>query len=113
MLSPQIGLQVQTGVQIQIQPGKTPSPFAVHPLPSPGTPSSQTSLPTILPSFKIGVQVVGEAPLQVHPVSTVHVALHPSPAAVLLSSHASDPVFNPFPHMPVQVNIPGGVPVHV
>jgi len=83
ILSPQIGVHVHAPAgQGQDQPGSTPRPFAVHPLPSPGAPSSHTSLPTIFPSFSIGVQTVGEAPLQFHPVSVVHVALHPSFAAV-------------------------------
>ncbi len=33
-----------------------------------------------------------------HPASTVHIALHPSPLAVLLSSHNSEPARFPSPH---------------
>ncbi len=111
-LSPQMGVHVQSGVHGQLHPGSTPKPLAVHPFPSPGAPSSHTSLPTIVASFRIGVQTVGEAPLQVQPASTVQLALHPFPAAVPPSSHASGVTTNPSPHKTVQVKAPGAVPVH-
>lgn len=113
MLSPHIGVHVQVGVQGQDHPGRTPSPFAVHPLPSPAFPSSQTSEPTTLESPIIGVQTVGDAPLQFHPVSIVQVASHPSFGEVFESSHVSGEVTSPFPHCTVQVKAPGGVPVQV
>lgn len=106
-----MGVHVHVGVQGQDHPGNTPRPFAVHPFPSPGTPSSQTSVPTIYPSLRIGVQTVGEAPLHDQPVSTVQVALHPFPAAVPPSSQASGLVTIPSPHLTVQAKAPGAVPV--
>ena len=44
------------------------------------------------------VQTDGLMPMHDQPASTAHVALHPSPATVLLSSQPSSDAFRPSPH---------------
>ena len=100
LLSPQISEHVSLVVEeppVQVHPVSTlhvelhPSPFAV-------LPSSQyvdTELNRLLsPQISEHVSFADEEPpVQVHPVSTFHVELHPSLLAVLPSSHLVDSVF--------------------
>lgn len=65
-------------------------------------PSPQVSLQSLLLFYEVVVQV--------YPVSTVHVAEHPSPPTVLPSSHASIPKESPSPHISVHVSAVSVVP---
>src|SRR5215471_12083064 len=60
-------------------------------------PSSQLSVPSILPSPQVvGVQVLG-LPLHFQPISTLQLAEQPSPAIVFLSSQSSGSTTTPSP----------------
>lgn len=84
--SPQIVVQVFTVelfvfIDPQLYPAMAPIQVGSHPLPSVGVPSSHVSFPTLFESPQIGmhiVAVVGNPPLQDHPVIVpLHVLLHP------------------------------------
>ena len=51
----------------------------------------------------MGLHELG-CPAQVHPDSTWHVAEHPSPLAVLLSSQTSEPAMIPSPQEVLQID---------
>ena len=87
---------------VQVQPFSIAEQVEVHPSELARLLSSQTSLPYLIPSPQIGEQTLGEAELQFHPVSTMHVEEHPSPGRILLSSQASGPSTVPFPQVVVQ-----------
>ena len=114
LLSPHISVHVSLEVEeppVQVHPVSTlhvelhPSLFAV-------LPSSQyvdTELNRLLsPQISEHVSLeVEEPPVQVHPVSTLHVELHPSLFAVLPSSHLVVKVLNRLlsPHISVHVSL--------
>lgn len=62
--------------------------------------SSHCSVPNLLPSPQgfVHTERAPISPEQVQSISTVHVGLQPSFAAVFPSSHASEPYFKPSPH---------------
>ena len=65
--------------------------------------SSHSSLPTMIPSPQVPVQVDG-SPTQFHPASTVQVEEQPSSLFVFPSSHSSVPTMTPSPQPGVQVD---------
>merc|ERR1719498_201832 len=71
-------------------------------------PSSQPSEPFKLPSPQTGSQLKATVELdrlQLYPVSTLQLALHPSIDSVLLSSHTSLPTSRPSPQTGTQLDI--------
>jgi hypothetical protein len=77
--------------------------LAEHPSPPEVSPSSQASVPAAIPSPQVVSQVLGIAPVQDQPDSTVHEAEQPSPPEVSPSSQASVLALTPSPHIVVQV----------
>jgi len=96
-----------------VKPSSMVAQFSSQPSRLRRLPSSHASVPTRRPSPQMGTHasmLVEVPPLHVKPGSTVHVSLQPSPAAVLLSSHASlagaHMMRRPSPQMTVQVSRP-------
>jgi hypothetical protein len=81
-----------------------PIPLAMYLQSGPqfASPVSHCSLPTLMPSPQIAVQVLG-VPVQDQPDSVRHTSEQPSPRAVLPSSHVSLPLIKPSPQIGVHV----------
>lgn len=73
----------------QINPGSGPVQSDLQLIVSVELPSSQTSVPTFLPSPHTVVQTFGIAGVQTHPSSIKQLLLHPSPLRMFPSSHDS------------------------
>jgi hypothetical protein len=106
---PQIVVQTVAFDPTQEYPAAGPVFVGLHPG---AAPASHVSKPTDKPSFAIGVQVEGIIKFeQAHPVSTVQVAEHPSPAAIPLSSQVSGAIMIPSPqtmvHTEAEAELPG------
>jgi len=86
---------------------QSPHPVA-HPIPL-FDPSSHFSVPATFPSPQVVTQTDG-APVQVHPGSRAHIAEHPSPPLLFLSSQGSEPINFPSPQYPVQMLDAAGPP---
>jgi len=89
----------------QIHPGRVPVQVELHPSLF-ADPSSQVSLPSIVPlpqTEGTGVHVSGFVNglvprTQVNPTSSLQVEEHPFPDSSSPSSHSSEPSFIPLPH---------------
>lgn len=109
--SPQIIVHVKAPglVPVHVYPAAAPTHPTAHPTPS-FDPSSHVSGVFVVPEPQTGTQVVGSAPLQENPVSTVQVALQPSPATAPPSSQTSGLIILPSPHSVVHTEADVGLP---